>query len=114
MAQTKSNPPASEEGKLAEGVLELCGKDTAFLRNLKRHLVPRSDDPSVSSDEIRKLGLRGGELLAGPVEAAPRGPSLRQLSRVESINGVTRKGCRPRHCTRPPPSTRTIRCTSTR
>jgi len=97
MAQSKSDPSADKDDRV-EGVLELCANNTAFLRDLKRHLVPRSDDPLVSSEEIRKLGLRGGELLAGPIEVASRGRARWQLSRIERINAVVVKDWLP-----PPP-----------
>jgi transcription termination factor Rho len=94
VAQNHSDPSASNEGH-AEGVLELCGKGLAFVRDVKRHLVPRNDDPSVPNEEIRKLGLRGGELLAGRVARDPRRPGSARLSQIESVEGVMTKDWLP-------------------
>ncbi len=114
MVQKESDRPESKEGKLVEGVLELCGRGDGFLRDLKSHLVPRRDDPLVRVDEIRKLGLRGGELLAGPVGAAGKGPGRHRLGRIEVINSIAVKDwLPPRRCTRPPRSTRWKHCSST-
>jgi transcription termination factor Rho len=95
MAQKKADPPKSGEGNLTEGVLELREKNAGFLRDPKRHLVPRGDDPLVASEEIRKLGLRGGELLTGQVKAAGKGPRARRLSRIDTVEGVTAKDWLP-------------------
>jgi transcription termination factor Rho len=94
VAQNHSDPSAGKEGHV-EGVLELCGKGLAFVRDVKRHLVPRSDDPLVSNEGIRKLGLRGGELLTGPVDHDPRRPGTRRLNRIETIEGVPAKDWLP-------------------
>ena len=51
---------------LADGVLEIQEDRKAYLRSMKRHLVPRTEDPEVPRDLIAKFGLRGGELLVGP------------------------------------------------
>ncbi len=98
MTQKKSVPPGSGKEKVVEGVLELNERSNAFLRDVKRHLVPRGDDPVVSPDAIRKLGLRGGELLAGPLDSARKGPGGRRLSRIERIDGIEVKDWLP-----PPP-----------
>ena len=98
MAAKRSAPPTTEKHELVEGILELSAKNTAFLRNLKYHLVPRPDDPQISIDVVRKLGLRGGELLAGPVQSGRDRPGTRRLSRIEQINGVATKDWLP-----PPP-----------
>jgi transcription termination factor Rho len=103
MAQKRPDPPTTEKRDLVEGVLELGEKNAAFLRDLKRHLVPRREDPLVSVAEARKLGLRGGELLAGPVAGARERPGTRRLSRIEQVNGVAIKDWLP-----PPPLNETI------
>ncbi len=59
-------PGGAGSTELAEGVLEIQEDRKAYLRSMKRHLVPRSEDPEVPRDLIAKFGLRGGELLLGP------------------------------------------------
>jgi transcription termination factor Rho len=77
------------DSSLVEGVLELDPQGAGFLRSLKRHLVVHPDDPYVSPDAVRKFGLRGGELVAGPVVPVDNKGNRRfKLGRVETINGV--------------------------
>jgi hypothetical protein len=45
MVNQESTSSRSDEANLVEGVLESGGRSDAFLRDLKRHLVPRGDDP---------------------------------------------------------------------
>jgi transcription termination factor Rho len=87
MVNQESTSSRSDEANLVEGVLESGGRSDAFLRDLKRHLVPRGDDPVVSAEGIRKLGLRGGELLAGPLSGG-KGRSPRRLGRIERVEGI--------------------------
>jgi transcription termination factor Rho len=98
MTTGSAGPPGGHRTELAEGVLETCDKSAAYLRDLKRHLVPRSDDPVVPGDEIRRLGLRGGEQLSGPVERDRKRPGARRLSRIETVEGVAAREWLP-----PPP-----------
>jgi transcription termination factor Rho len=70
---------------LVEGVLEIAERGPAFLRDPKRHLVPRSADPVVPPEIIRKLSLRGGEALAGIVQKDARGARLAETRRVNGI-----------------------------
>jgi transcription termination factor Rho len=81
-----AGPP---EAAAAEGVLELDPQGAGFLRSRKRHLLVHADDPYVSPDAVRKFGLRGGELLAGPVgRVENKGNRRFKLSRVETIEGI--------------------------
>lgn len=77
-------PPNGE----ATGVLELLERGGGFLRNPARNLNARSDDAFVGDDLIRKLQLRGGELLVGQTGPDNKRPHGRRLTRVDSINGV--------------------------
>ena len=88
MTQGKPDVPSDGQGQLIEGVLELCPRSNSFLRDLKRHLIPRDTDPVVSAEAIRKLGLRGGEMLVGSLESAGKRPGARRLSRIEQIDGT--------------------------
>ncbi|MEP0846738.1 MAG: transcription termination factor Rho [Phycisphaerae bacterium] len=87
---TTNSSSAGVPGAAVEGVLEIDPRGAAFVRDPKRHLVPRPDDPQVARGAITKFNLRGGELLSGPVGviSGPRGQRLRQLGSIVSINGV--------------------------
>ena len=95
MTRKSTDSQGDSDGQRVEGVLEIGQKPPAFLRDLKRHLVPRPDDPSVSPEEIRRFGLRGGELLSGPLEDIRKGGAGRRLRRIEMINGLAIKDWLP-------------------
>jgi transcription termination factor Rho len=69
-----------------QGVLELHPKGYGFLRNPARHYAAQPADPYVAAPLIQKLGLREGELIAGPTEAAKKGGGPR-LARVLHLEG---------------------------
>ncbi len=92
----KQDSPAG--GEPSVGILEYIDPRNSFLRDPKRHLVPRPDDPAVGAEDVRKYGLRGGEMLSGPVVTAKRGQVARRLSAIETIEGVPAKDWLP-----PPP-----------
>ncbi len=74
---------------LSEGVLELDPQGAGFLRSLKRHLLVHVDDPYVSADAVKKFGLRGGELLAGPVARVDNKGNRRfKLARIDRVEGI--------------------------
>jgi transcription termination factor Rho len=76
----------STENATAEGVLELSPRGFGFLRSAQRSYVAGQADVYVPEPLIRKLGLREGVQLAGPVEPAKKGSGPR-LERVEAIEG---------------------------
>ena len=88
------SPQQDKDNGSFEGILELDDRRQAFLRDPKRHLIPRADDPTVSNEAIRRFSLRGGELLSGPIGHGKRGAS-RHLSRVETIEGMPVKDWLP-------------------
>lgn len=72
-----------------EGVLELDPQSAGFLRSPKRHLTVHPDDPYVSVDAVRKFGLRGGELLRGPLARVDNKGNRRfKLARIDAIEGL--------------------------
>ena len=81
--RSATQPPPQTDA--AEGILELNDRGQGVLRDPKRNLIARAQDPLVSPDQIRKLDLRGGELLTGPTARDQRGV---RLASIASINGV--------------------------
>ncbi len=71
-----------------EGVLELDAQGAGFVRSTAKNLAVRPDDPYVPTDMIKRLGLRGGETVAGAAARVDRGNRRFQLSRVEKVMGV--------------------------
>jgi len=96
MAEENGVGSAAPGANVAEGVLELDSQGAGFIRSPKRHLAVRPDDPYVTLDAVRKFGLRGGELLAGPVAAVDgKGNRRFKLARIETINGMPVKDWLP-------------------
>ena len=75
--------PAEE--KLAEGVVELLGNGSGFLR--VNPPDPSDDDVYVSAAQVRRCELVSGDTVAGPVRAPRRSERYPSLVRVDTING---------------------------
>jgi transcription termination factor Rho len=72
------------------GVLEIVEDDKqtmGFLRS--RNYLPGPDDIYVSSSQIRRLGLRGGDMVLGQVRVPKENEKYYSLLRVESVNGMS-------------------------
>lgn len=72
------------------GVLEIVEDDKqtmGFLRS--RNYLPGQDDIYVSSSQIRRLGLRGGDMVLGQVRVPKENEKYYSLLRVESVNGMS-------------------------
>lgn len=69
-----------------EGILELTPKGYGFLRQKSRQWAALADDPFVSPEWIRKLGLREGMFIKGTARLGHRGPQLTEISEVMGLN----------------------------
>lgn len=67
------------------GVLEIMPEGWGFLR--RKDYTPSPDDIYVSQSQIRRFGLRMGDVIFGQVRAPKEGEKYYGLLRVESING---------------------------
>lgn len=77
----------AESGALyAKGVLEVMNEGWGFLRRL--NYVPSPQDVYVSQSQIKRFGLRQGDLVFGLVRAPKEGEKYPGMLRVESINGM--------------------------
>jgi transcription termination factor Rho len=70
----------------ASGIMELTDEGYAFLR--QESLLPGSDDVYVSQSQIRRFGLRSGDMVSGQVRPPKNGEKYFSLIRVEAVNGV--------------------------
>ena len=78
---------AEQQGHIfAEGVLETVDETVGFLRQTR--LLPGPNDIYVSMSQIRRFGLRTGDLVAGQVRAPKETEKYFGLLRVEAVNGV--------------------------
>jgi transcription termination factor Rho len=76
---------AEQQGyNFAGGILEIIGEGYGFLR--QNSLLPSSADVYVSQSQIRRFGLRTGDVVAGQVRPPKNGEKYYGLVRVETIN----------------------------
>lgn len=68
------------------GVLEIVQEGIGFLRS--DHLLPGPDDVYVSQSQIRRFGLRTGDLVVGQVRPPKDTEKYYGLLRVEAVNGL--------------------------
>ncbi|HEY2535586.1 MAG TPA: Rho termination factor N-terminal domain-containing protein [Solirubrobacteraceae bacterium] len=81
----REDEPAGEE-RAAEGVVELLGNGSAFLRV---HPPEASDDDVyISAAQVRRCELVSGDRVSGPLRMPRRSERYSSLVRVETINGT--------------------------
>ncbi|HID62185.1 MAG TPA: transcription termination factor Rho [Anaerolineae bacterium] len=68
------------------GVLEIIQEGIGFLRS--DHLLPGPEDVYVSQSQIRRFGLRTGDLVVGQVRPPKETEKYFGLLRVEAVNGL--------------------------
>ena len=69
-----------------EGVLELLPDGYGFLRTPDYNYVPCPDDIYVSPSQIRRFGLRNGNIVAGAIRPPKESEKYFALLRVEAVN----------------------------
>ena len=78
--------PAAGEERTVEGVVELLGNGSAFIR-LGDDGDTTDDDVYVSAAQVKRCELVSGDRIAGPVRAPRRSERFPSLVRVDTING---------------------------
>ena len=71
----------------AEGVLEVLGDNTGFLRSSDYNYLPSPDDVYVSQQLVKQFGLKTGDVLEGPIRPTREGEKYYPLLRINKING---------------------------
>jgi transcription termination factor Rho len=88
---SSSNEPESDEqagdGELVEGVVEVLGNGSAFLRIDPPE--PSDGDVYISAAQVRRCELASGDRVAGPARTPRRSERYPSLVRVEQINGAS-------------------------
>lgn len=69
------------------GVLEILSDGFGFLRSPDYSYLPSPDDIYVSPSQIRKFGLRTGDLITGQIRPPKENERYFALLKVETING---------------------------
>ena len=78
---------AEQEGyQLASGILELLPDGYGFLRGNGRRV--NQNDVYVSQSQVRRFGLRSGDVVLGQVRSAKETERYQGLTRVEAVNGI--------------------------
>ena len=80
----------------AEGVLEVMGDNTGFLRSSDYNYLPSPDDVYVSQQLVKQYGLKTGDVLEGPIRPTREGEKYYPLLRISKINGCNPEVARDR------------------
>ncbi len=72
---------------VAEGSLEVMPDGFGFLRSPEYSYLPCADDVYVSPSQIRRFGLRKGQVVKGLIRPPKEAETYFALLRVESVNG---------------------------
>jgi transcription termination factor Rho len=73
-------------GRIAEGVVELLGNGSAFLRVSPPE--PSDEDVYISAAQVRRCELVSGDTVTGPVRSPRRSERYPSLTRIDTINGA--------------------------
>ncbi|HVW18129.1 MAG TPA: Rho termination factor N-terminal domain-containing protein [Solirubrobacteraceae bacterium] len=84
-ADEEEAEPRGREERVAEGVVELLGNGSGFLRVAAPEVS--DDDVYISAAQVRRCELVAGDRVAGPVRAPRRSERYPSLIRVDTING---------------------------
>ncbi|MDW5595947.1 Rho termination factor N-terminal domain-containing protein [Conexibacter stalactiti] len=76
---------APQEGELVEGVVELLGNGSGFVR--VNGPEASDGDVYISAAQVRRCELVGGDKVTGPVRAPRRSERYPSLVRIDTING---------------------------
>ncbi len=79
---------AQKQGLMVgEGTLEIMPDGYGFLRSPEYSYMPSPDDVYVSPSQVRRFGLRKGQVLKGLIRPPKEAETYFALLRLESING---------------------------
>jgi transcription termination factor Rho len=74
---------------IGEGVLEILPDSFGFLRSSDSNYIAGPDDIYVSPAQVKKFGLRTGDVIKGQIRAPKKGEKYFALLRLETINSLT-------------------------
>jgi transcription termination factor Rho len=78
---------AAADARVAEGVVELLGNGSAFLRVSPPE--PSDEDVYISAAQVRRCELVSGDRVSGPVRTPRRSERYSSLVRIDTINGAS-------------------------
>jgi transcription termination factor Rho len=86
-SKTASGEAGAEGARSAEGVVELLGNGSAFLRVDPPE--PSDEDVYISAAQVRRCELVSGDRVTGPVRTPRRSERYPSLVRIDTINGTS-------------------------
>jgi transcription termination factor Rho len=86
-AEIEEDTDAAGAARIAEGVVELLGNGSAFLRVTPPE--PSDDDVYISAAQVRRCELVSGDRVTGPVRTPRRSERYPSLVRIDTINGAS-------------------------
>jgi transcription termination factor Rho len=86
-AAAKSREPRAAKDRSVEGVVELLGNGSAFLRVSPPEAS--DEDVYISAAQVRRCELVSGDRVSGPVRTARQSERYSSLARVDTINGAS-------------------------
>jgi transcription termination factor Rho len=81
---------------VGEGVLEVLPDGFGFLRSPSFNYLPGPDDIYISPSQIRRFGLKTGDVIMGHIRPPKNGEKYFALLKLESINGEPPEKARER------------------
>lgn len=84
-AQQEPNGPELDSGKMAHGILEVMPEGYGFIRSA--NYLPGDQDIYVSPAQIRRFGLKTGDIIMGNIRVKTQGEKFGALLYVASVNG---------------------------
>jgi transcription termination factor Rho len=85
--EESANGTPRDAGTVAEGIVELLGNGSAFLRVSPPD--PSDDDVYISAAQVRRCELVSGDRVTGPVRTPRRSERYPSLVRIDTINGAS-------------------------
>ena len=85
--EAERTAPPRAPARIAEGVVELLGNGSAFLRVAPPE--PSDEDVYISAAQVRRCELVSGDRVSGPVRTPRRSERYPSLVRIDTINGAS-------------------------
>jgi len=83
--QTQYNPPAPVQTESIVGALEIMQDNNGFVRP---KFIPSFKDAFISSMQIRRYGLRAGDMILGEAKAPKENEKYWAMTRIDKVNDL--------------------------
>lgn len=78
-----------ENESLCRGILQVLPDKFGFLRSSENNYLPNPEDIYVSPSQIRRFGLRTGDLVEGPIRSPKKKERFFALHSVDKVNNMS-------------------------